>query len=206
MNGMSTTILLSSGKDVYNIRCNSSRFCLDPSICATRETASSRCTSANRKFLSLSNRESETTLPEILGEVEIGSRGVALEPPLCVKTGSDRCSATAPHSLFSAALLLYSTSSLCSLLRSWDFAQHCMGVYSTHNNCIHTYIHTSCQQSCFIHACSTSTTLGGSKPSVSSFFLHVCRPPMSRYYISIGKCHKAIHARYTTDPLYFSKF
>ena len=54
---------------------------------------SSHCTSVNTRFLSLSQKESETTLLEIWGEVVGGLMGVAKEPPLCVKSGVARRSA-----------------------------------------------------------------------------------------------------------------
>ena len=69
---------------------NSGLFGLDPSICTTRETASSRCTSVDTMFLSLSDQGRVTTLPKIWGEVLGGLRGLAPEPPLGVELGVAR--------------------------------------------------------------------------------------------------------------------
>ena len=87
MNCMSTTLLISSGQVTYNIWRNSGLFGRDPSICTTNKTASSRCTFVNNRVLSLSDKESETTLPEIWGEVICGLREVASKPHLCVESG-----------------------------------------------------------------------------------------------------------------------
>ena len=81
-------------KFAYNIRRNSGLFGLNPSICVINETASNRYTSVNTRVFSLSDKESERTLPDIWGEMIGGSREDTPELPLCVHSGATRFSTT----------------------------------------------------------------------------------------------------------------